>query len=149
MSPLVQALPSSQAPPAAAPKLHSPVLPSQVSVVQTLSSLQSTADLPAQLPLAQASPLVHRLPSSQLPLAATATQPLAGSQLSVVQALLSLQRLTAPGSHLPLAQASLVLQLLPSSQAAVLAVAAQVPVLASQLSSVHGLLSVQTLAAPA
>ena len=47
--------------------------------------------LPTHLPPLQVSPLVHELPSSQLALLGTLTQPRALSQLSAVQGLPSLQ----------------------------------------------------------
>ena len=90
------------------------------SSVQTLPSLQSTA-LPAwHLPAAQVSPLVQALPSSQPAVLALCRQPLAGSQLSSVQGLPSLQLCGLPPTQLPFAHMSATVHTLPSSQGAVL-----------------------------
>jgi len=76
--------------------LH-PLAGSQVSVVQALLSLQFLA-MPTHTPLEQASRMVQRLPSSQGsptgPKSGTGVWthfPVAGSQVSVVQMLLSSQ----------------------------------------------------------
>jgi hypothetical protein len=69
-------------------------------------------------------------------------------QVSVVQALPSLQTMAAPPWQLPPLQASPVVQALPSSHAAALFVWTQ-PVAGTQESSVHGLLSSQLVAEPA
>ena len=139
----VQGLPSLQrlgAPPWQTPPLHAslvvqavaslhasaeltnaqPELGSQLSAVQGLPSLQVAGLAPVQLPPEQASPVVQALPSSQAKLARVNTQPLAGSQESVVQPLPSLQVLAVPGAQLPALQASPLLQTLPSSQGALL-----------------------------
>ncbi|MBM4345590.1 MAG: inorganic phosphate transporter [Deltaproteobacteria bacterium] len=141
----------------AAPQL--PVLASQLSVVQALLSLQTLAVPALQLPVAQVSVLVHKLPSSQgVPLSAVLTHlPLV--QTSVVQALPSLQpalsRHCTPqpamgvDTHLPVAlsQASVV-QLSLSSQTTGLP-PAQAPALQAS-TVVHGLPSSHgTLSAPA
>ena len=69
-------------------------------------------------------------------------------QASDVQELLSLQTVAAPGLHAELAQTSPTVHELPSLQGRVLGMLAQ-PALASQLSLVQGLLSLQLTAAPA
>ena len=75
-------------------------------------------------------------------------QPEDGSQVSVVQTLLSLQITGPPGLQRPPPQVSPVVQAFPSLHGAVLFVWTQ-PVAGSQLSSVHGLLSLQSTAEPA
>jgi hypothetical protein len=70
------------------------------------------------------------------------TQPVAGLHESVVQTLLSLQVTAAPAWHVPPPQLSPIVQALPSSHALVLFVWTH-PVVGLQLSSVHGLLSLQ------
>jgi len=77
--------------------LHAPVDAVQVSVVQILLSLQTLA-VPPQVPLAHLSPKVQALPSLHVVPFATGVwihAPVAGSQVSVVQVLLSLQRVAA------------------------------------------------------
>jgi hypothetical protein len=74
--------------------------------------------------------------------------PVAPSQLSVVQGLLSSQDLALPAWQAPYKQTSPVVQALPSSQLALLLVLVQLPVVVSQPSVVQGLLSLQTLALP-
>ena len=167
---VVQAFLSSQtvaAPPTQAPALHAsavvhalpseqgavlagatqPLPGSQASVVQGFLSSQKGGAPPLQTPLAHASWPVQALPSSQAPVSATAWQPFAASQLSVVQAFLSSHTSLAPPTHTLAAQASLAVQALPSVQGAVLATKVQ-PVCAAQLSVVQGFLSSQTTAAP-
>jgi hypothetical protein len=75
-------------------------------------------------------------------------QPVKALQASVVQGLLSLQTRAVP-LQAPVAQVSVDVQALPSSQAAALFVNEQLPVAELQLSVVHGLLSLQTLPPPA
>jgi hypothetical protein len=120
---------------------------SQVSSVQGLLSLQSTVRLPAHVPFAHVSLAVQAFPSSQAAVLSVWTHPVAGSQESSVQGLLSLQSVAAPPVHVPLAQVSPVVQALPSSQDTVLFVLTQ-PVAGLQLSSVHGLASSQLAAGP-
>jgi hypothetical protein len=120
-SPLVQPLPSSQL--AVLLLWAQPLDGTQLSVVQGLPSSQSVAALtkvPAQALLAQMSLAVQALPSLQATLLAPLTQPLLGSQLSLVQTLLSLHDTAAP-LHDPPLHASFWLQALPSSQGRVLA----------------------------
>ncbi len=138
----VQALPSLQAVPLAAlAKAQTPVAVVQVSVVQALLSLQTLA-VPPHLPAVQASLLVQALPSSQLPPSATAVYthaPLVALQLSVVQALLSLQTLAVP-PQTPVLQASALVHALPSLQVApsVKLVWLHTPLVALHVSVVHG-----------
>ena len=75
---------------------------------------------PAQLPAAHVSLMVHALPSLHETLLNTCMHPVAGSQLSSVQTLASLQFVGGPPTHAPPRQASLVVQRLPSLHAAVL-----------------------------
>ncbi len=129
-----------------------PLLTSQVSVVHVLLSLQ-TLVVPTQTPVWQASLVVHALPSVQtvpLTTAAKTQLPVTTSQVSAVQALLSLHTLAVP-RQLPFWQTSPLVHALPSLQAAPLAraVKAQLPLTASQLSVVQALLSLHTLAVPA
>ncbi len=126
-------------------------LASQASLVQVLLSLQTLAT-PVQAPDLQASLLVHALPSLQrLPsLRLVNTQlPVVVSQVSAVQALPSLQTLAVP-AQVPLWQLSGLVQALPSSHTLPLAtgVYTQLPVVESQVSAVHTLLSLQVLAVP-
>jgi hypothetical protein len=106
---------------------------------------------PLQLSLVQALPSLQSLDVAQLPpqpMIGLKTQaPPAGSQLSLVQLSLSLHTLALPGLQLPSLQLSLRVHLLPSSQAALLAVYLQ-PFVASQPSVVHRLSSLHTGAAP-
>ena len=91
LSPVVQALPSSQAPPLSA-WWTQPLDGWQLSAVQTLPSSQSSASPGAHFLSQQLSPVVQALPSSQAaPLSAALTQPDLGSQLSAVQTLPSSQ----------------------------------------------------------
>ena len=121
---------------------------SQLSLVHGLLSLQVTAGPATHAPALQMSPLVHALLSLQVLVLLAIVQPSAGLQLSSVQGLPSLHTLAAPGTHAPLAQMSLTVQALLSLQGEVFGVKTQ-PLLASQLSLVHGLLSLQTTLAPA
>lgn len=151
LSPAVQALPSLQvAPLGNGVNLQSPVTASQPSVVHTRPSWQ-ILPLPLHLPPTHFSPVVHGLPSSQIaPSGAGAcAQVPVPSQLSVVHGSLSSQPLTGP-PHLPAVHASGLVHATPSlhglPSAALLAV--QLPLVLSQASVVHGLLSLQTLAVP-
>ena len=94
-----------------------PVAGLQLSVVQTLSSLQSTAVPAWQPPSLQTSPVVQAFPSLQTATLFAWEQPATGLQASVVQGLLSLQsRGTPPTQEADALQASPVVQALPSSQ---------------------------------
>jgi hypothetical protein len=112
------------------------------SVVHTLPSLQPIA-VPAQAPPEHVSPAVQALPSSQPIELAVKTQPVAGSHVSVVHALLSLQAsVPNPGWQLPPPQVSPVVQALPSLQASALLVWVH-PVASVQESVVQGFPSSQ------
>src|SRR3990172_8078421 len=147
-SPLVQALPSSHTVPLVTLVNTQPVVGAQVSVVHTLLSLQVIA-VPPQTPAVHTSPLVQALPSLHtVPLATLVnTQPVAGSQVSVVQGMLSLQTIPVP-AHTPAVHTSPEVQALSSLHGAVLLVNTQ-PVAVSQVSSVQGLLSLQVIPVPA
>ena len=107
-----------------------------------LPSLQASALLPPQTPLAQMSPVVHALSSLHGSLLSLVTQPVLALQLSSVHKLPSLHALALPGMQAPPSQASFSVQTLPSLQVPVLATKVQ-PCWASQLSVVHGLPSLQ------
>ena len=93
------------------------VLASQASSVQALLSLQVMGVPPMQTPALQPPPLLHWLPSSQLPpsLLGVLLQPVVGLQLSSVQRLWSSQGAGLP-VQLPALQVSPVVHWLPSSQ---------------------------------
>jgi hypothetical protein len=115
--------------------------------VQALSSLQSTA-LPAwQTPFSQLSPVVHALPSLHEAVLLLFTQPKSGLQLSSVQPLPSSQFRAEPPTHEPPAQASPVVQALPSLHGSVLLACTQ-PLAGLQESSVQALRSSQFGAEP-
>src|SRR5262249_7068803 len=118
---------------------------SQVSVVQGLLSSQLRG-VPATQPVAglQVSMPLQTLLSSQFS-GVPAAQPVAGRQTSSpLQALLSLQ-LTGVPVHVPLVQTSPVVQALPSLQVVPFSDVRLLmhPATGSQLSAVHGLLSLQ------
>ena len=121
-----------------------PVLLSQLSVVHGLPSSQNAATftaVPAQALAAHRSLVVQASPSLQGRVLGVNLQPTAGSQLSDVHRLLSLQVCALP-AQVPLAHLSPAVQALPSSHVAVLGVDEQ-PVAALQLSVVHELPSLQ------
>jgi hypothetical protein len=90
-----------------------PVAGSQLSSVHGLLSSQFNAPVPGwQLPPAQTSPVVQKLPSSHAAVLFAKTQPVAGLHVSVVQTLLSLQTTVVPGWQTPPAQLSPVVQAL-------------------------------------
>ena len=91
---------------------------------------------------------MHGLLSSQL--IAVKTQPVAGTQLSVVQRLLSLQTVGAPGWQMPFtSQVSVPLQRSASAHEVPEATGVFTqPLIWSQLSAVHGLPSSQVRGAP-
>lgn len=144
-SPTVQALPSEQS--ALVGANAQPPASVQVSVVQGLPSLQLKLEPETQMPPAQLSPAVQELPSVQDSVLLEVTQPLIGSQASVVQGFPSSQVLGAPGAHWPVTHASPTVHTLPSEQASVVTAFTQ-PKIASQLSIVQGLPSLQAGAAP-
>lgn len=113
VSPVVQALPSSQGPLVAT--LLQPLRGSQLSAVHGLPSAHRAALPPVQEPSAQASPLVQLSPSSQGAAIGAKTQPPAGLQVSLVQGLLSLQA-TAWPLHTPATHVSPAVQASPSVQ---------------------------------
>lgn len=137
----------------ALPSLHSlllaawtqPLSLSQLSSVQLLPSAQLGATPPAHCPSLHASTTVHASPSLHAASLFCATQPLSASQLSSVQALPSLQILALLPTHLPVAQMSLSVQMLLSSQTSLLLIAMQ-PLTASHKSLVQGLPSSQVMA---
>jgi hypothetical protein len=130
-----------------------PVAGSQLSSVHTFPSSQLGAAPPTHLPPEQASPVVQALPSSQGFVLFACAQPVAGSQLSVVQRLLSSQLGAPEPVQTPPEQTSVVVQELLSSHALELFVKTQVPMrlpgvpLTSQLSVVHTLSSLQIFVA--
>jgi hypothetical protein len=70
---------------------------SQLSVVQLLPSLHVIDATEWHVPPPQTSPVVQAFPSLHGLLLLVKAQPVAGRQLSVVQTLLSLQTVGAPG----------------------------------------------------
>ena len=124
-----------------------PVAGLQVSVVQTLLSLQTTAAPPWQVPAPHVSPAVQAFPSSHVAALFVKTQPVAGLHVSLVHTLLSLHTTAAPWQE-PKEQASPLVQASPSLQATVLFVKTQ-PDVGLQVSVVQTLLSLQTTAEPA
>ena len=145
VSPVVQALPSSQA--IVLFVKTQPVAGLHVSVVHTLLSLQTTAALVLQVPPPQVSPEVQAFPSLQEFVLLVNTQPVAIVQVSVVQGLLSLHTMPTP-AHTPPLQTSPDVQAFASSQANVLLVKTH-PLAGLHVSVVQTLLSLQTTAAPA
>ncbi len=145
-SPSVHGLPSSQL--AVLAVWMQPDLGPQLSSVHAKPSSQLVVPLAVHLPSWHASPLVHASPSLQAALTGVAVQPLAGSQASAVQGLLSSQLTALPPVHTPLLHASPLVHVLPSSQVAVPPGLWTQPSLPSQLSKLHGSLSLQSTAAP-
>ncbi len=97
--------------------LHTPLLGSQLSVVQGLLSSQLVA-VPLHWAVLHASPWVHATPSSQVVPSLTAAvvhRPVAGLQPSWVQGLPSLQLAAIP-LQLPCLHASLLVHSKPSLQ---------------------------------
>src|SRR2546421_714329 len=120
-----------------------PVAGSHESSVQGLLSSQLGPVPPTQAPPEQVSPVVQAFPSSQGLLLLVNTHPVAGSHVSVVQMLLSLQVGAGPPTHTPPEQVSPVVHALLSSHGAVLFVWTQCPLVASQVSVVQTLPSSQ------
>jgi hypothetical protein len=143
-SPVEHGAPSSQVAPWALLVCTQPVAGSQLSSVHWLPSLQSLA-APTQLPFEQVSPVVHALPSLQLPATGVFVQPVAETQLSEVQALLSLQFLGEPVQLAP-EQVSFTVHSLPSLQPPGWFVCWQTPF--AQVSSVQNLPSSQLSQTP-
>ena len=115
--------------------------------MQLLLSLQTTALPGAHLPSAHASPLVQTVPSSQGRALLLLTQPLAGSQESLVHALLSLQFLSDPAAQLPPLHKSPIVQTLLSVHTAAL-LGKMHPLTGSHASLVQGLPSLQPSGLP-
>jgi hypothetical protein len=154
----VQGLPSAQSVPIVQDwhpgmgVLMQPVMVSHVSTVQPLASLQLSAAPAVQVPPWQVSLPLHTLPSPHdVPFSTgVLAQPKTGSQLSVVQTLLSLQLRAVPAVQVPLWQVSLPLHTLLSGHAVPLATdACRQPNTGSQVSVVHTLLSLQLSTVPA
>lgn len=142
----VQALPSSQGTALAA--LIQPVLGEQLSLVQMFLSSQPT-ESPPQMPFTHLSFWLQALPSSQgVVLTLNKQPPVSGSQMSSVQELPSAQTFKLPGTHAEFLHKSPTVHALPSLQGLALMPNLQ-PSTASQLSLVHGLLSLQLRILPA
>ena len=141
----VHTLPSVHGAPLA--KCRQPLVLLQSSSVQGLLSSQSSGTEPTQLPAVHTSWVVQAFASLQAAVLASWVQPAVLSQASVVQGLLSLQLAGLEPTHAPPEHASLVVHTLLSLQDAVLLVDLQ-PLPMTQLSLVHGLLSLQTTALP-
>ena len=149
VSPFVQALPSEHV--AVLNAWRQPEPASHVSSVQGLPSPHAVATLtavPEQTPLPQMSPVVQRLLSLHAMVLLTCVQPIALSHASLVQALPSSHAMGAP-AHLPMLQTSPAVQALPSSQLPPALKLLHAPVVRSQESDVHALLSLHVLAVPA
>lgn len=93
-----------------------PFFTSQPSSVHRLPSSHLSAAPPMQPPFWHTSLIVQTFPSLHGKGPARCTHPLFGSQVSIVQGLLSSQTRPAPGTHLPPAQVSPLVQALPSLQ---------------------------------
>jgi hypothetical protein len=146
VSPTVHAFPSLQG--AVLLSLTQPEVGLQPSSVHGLLSLQLSAPVPGwQLPPLQASPVVQALPSLHGAVLLVKMHPDVGLQVSSVHGLLSLHTNDVPGLQIPPPQVSPVVQAFPSLHGAVLSVWTQ-PVCGLQLSSVHGLLSLQSTVDP-
>ena len=109
--------------------------------------MQTTAAPGTQVPPEQVSPVVQAFPSLQEAVLLVKTQPVAGSHVSVVQTLLSLQMTAVPGTQVPPEQVSPAVQAFPSLHAAALFVKTQ-PAAESHVSVVQTLLSLQTTGVP-
>jgi hypothetical protein len=129
-----------------------PVVALQPSVVHTLESLQLGGVPAVQVPPWQVSPPLQTVPSAQDEPFASAvfTHPVAGLQLSAVQALESLQLSAVPAAQVPLWQVSAPLQRLESEHDVPLATLVNTqPVAGLQESVVQTLESLQVRAVPA
>ena len=102
---MVQALPSLQLA-LLFTEPHAPVAASQVSVVQTLLSLQFFGVPGLQAPAEQTSLSVHGFPSSHAAVLFTKPQPVVAEQNGVVHGLLSSGHVTGEPAHTPLLQTS-------------------------------------------
>jgi hypothetical protein len=124
-----------------------PVAGLQESSVHELPSSQFRAGPPTQVPPPHVSAVVQAFPSLHAAVLFACVQPVPGMHESSVHGLPSSQLKPPLPAHTPPAQTSPVVQALPSSQGAVLFVWTQ-PVAGLQVSSVHGLLSLQPSAGP-
>src|SRR5204863_448432 len=111
-------------------------------------SPQSGAGPPTHLAFAQASFVVHALPSLHGPEFGACSHPVAEEHESSVQTLWSSQSGGAPPAHTPPAHASIVVQASPSLHGAVLFVWTQAPDIGLQESSVQGFPSSQLVVGP-
>ena len=144
-------LPSAHAVPLATGVCKQPKTGSQVSVVHTLLSLQLSAVPAVHTPAWQVSAPLHTFPSAhEVPFrTGMFWQPAAGSQLSVVHTLESLQLSAVPAVHTPAWQVSAPLHTFPSLHEDPSAMAKfWHPAIGSQLSVVHTLPSLQLSAVP-
>jgi hypothetical protein len=116
-------------------------VPAQLRLVPGMHTPAWHASMPLQM-----FPSLHEAPFVTL----VWKQPVAGLQRSVVQKLLSSHRIGVPAEHTPALHVSLPLQRLPSLHDVPFAstVCTQ-PVAGTQVSAVHGLLSLQFGGAPA
>ncbi len=145
VSPVVQALPSSQA--ELLSVVVQPTAGLQESLVQPLSSLHSMAMPGTHEPALQVSPSVHLEPSSHALVLSVAVQPWPKLQASSVHGLPSSHWVGLPDTQAPAVQVSPLVQGSLSSQPLVLLVFEQ-PTAMSQASSVQGLLSSQLTVEP-
>jgi hypothetical protein len=125
---------------------------SQLSVVHTLPSSQSSGVPGVHTPAWQVSPPLHTLASlHEVPFnTGVLAQPVAASQLSVVQTLPSLQSSALAGVHTPFWQVSFPLQTSPSAHEEPLGSGAVWhPAIGSQLSVVQTLPSLHASGLPA
>ncbi len=144
-SPVVHAFPSLHGPGTLA--WAHPVAGMHESAVHTFASSQLGAGPPTHTPAAQASPVVHALPSLHGAVLFACWQPEAGLHESVVHTFPSSQLGAGPPTHTPPEQASPVVHALPSLHEPVTFVCAQ-PVAGTHESAVHTFPSLQFAAAP-
>jgi hypothetical protein len=90
------------------------------SIVQQFPSSQLSGTPPTHIPDAHVSPVVQAFPSLQEFVLFACTQPVEGSQLSVVHGFLSLHTTAAPEWQIPPPQTSPAVQAFPSLHASVL-----------------------------
>jgi len=123
-----------------------PTIGSQVSVVQTLASLQLSAVPEVHTPSWQVSSPLQTLPSAQVEPFGTgvAWHPMIGSQKSLVQTLESLQLSAVPAVQTPVWQVSSPLQTSPSVHSVPLVKSGFEHTPAVHTSPVHGLPSAQS-----
>jgi hypothetical protein len=148
----LQVSPSLHGLPLATAVWRQPPAPSQVSVVQGLLSLQSRPPPGAHTPAWQSSSPLQALPSGHGVPFGTAVfwQPVAGTQVSVVHTLASLQLGGVPAAQAPAWQVSAPLHRSPSLHGVPLTTAVfWQPVAGTQVSVVHTLASLQLGAVPA